>query len=604
MMTRRGFKAWRKFAAMTAAMAAIIVVCAGTVMADGEKTDAKKTDGTKIDKIVGAMDNIMPGAPRAITIDDCVKIAILNNQELKMKQAILNSVDGDQMIDRSRFYSHMDFISDFSRDQGTLLKTYYPSYNPQAVSSLGTLDVSNLALSSGSSSSGGLNAASLGGLDVSQISNIASSFGIDISQFLKRPAATPAEMRAADRSAAVPIPGTNLDTNQLTQLLDLLSQIQNVNSLFSSVTNPPRTKSSTEVGIRYSRRLLEWGKDSSSSIQIQANRRLAIYNYQQKLREVVANTRSTFFIILLKKQQIAAREKLLGEYEERLRQQQKRFEVAQDVPKIDVLTAELDVLNEKNRISALKSDLVDKKYELLQITNMPYDANVEFVGEMQPLETSLKEVVDQTTKNSYQITYLTQEYQEDLRQFNQTAWDYKPILSGKIGVEDRRTAMGLTLNNANQTYGLDFGAAQFVNLPSNISSLSTRKNNNYNMSVGVTWNLYDNTRRKGVNKKFLENLNQTKDDLDRQAEIEELNARKAYNALMEAKDRLDIQGQIVENARKRLEITRKLRESGRVTEYQLDSLRDTFFSQEDTYFTDQENLITAQENLRQVMGTF
>lgn len=557
--------------------------------------------------------NLLPLGPTILSLDECIKLAIENNNELKMKQAILNSVDGDKMMDRSRFYSHVDFIADFSRDKGTLSKSFYPSYNPQPVSSLGSLDASSLSLSSGGSSSGGFDLSSIAGVDINEISSLASSFGIDISQYLPRKAGTPAERKAAQRSAQQLTPdeiqalldnfqASQDQIEQLAQLAEALNQLQQVNSLFGTGTTQSK-KMSSSIAVRYSRRLIEWGKDSSSSVQIRANRRLAIYNYQQKLREIISEVRTTFFTILLKKQQIATREKLLGEYEEKLRQQETRFDVAQDVPKIDVLTAELDVLNEKNRINALKADLIEKKYELLQLINMPLDTNIEFSGDLEPLDTPLNEVVSLTKKNSFQITYLKEEYKEDQREFNERAWDYKPIFSGRVGIEDKRTAMGITLNNANQTYGLDIGVSEYINIPDS-TSYSARKDANYSMSLGVSWNLFDNTHRKGISKKFLEKLNETKADLEEQILIEELNARKAFNNLMEAKERLELQDQIVANAKKRLEITRKLREHGRVSEYQVDSYRDTFFSQQDRYFTEQENMISAQESLRRVMGVF
>jgi len=615
--------------------AIIIFLSAQTAQADLEK----------IDRLLGEFDQLMPKVPVVLTLDDCLAAAIENNHELRIKMTILNSVVGDDMIDRSRFYSHVDFLADFSRDQGSLLKSFYPSHNPLPVSSLGALDTSSLSMSSKSSggSVGGFDISSLAGIDMSQISSMASQYGIDISQFLPRMAASPAEQRIARKSAE------DLQA-QIEKLSELIYRQQQVSQMFShgapaaaqrsagATTNPcetlpqpqramcealyplvqsvipstsgssDRTKGHTQVAMRYSRRLIEWGKDSSSSVQIRANRRLAIYNYQQKLREVISNVRTTFFTILLKKQQIATREKLLKEYEKKLWQQQKRFEVARDVPRIDVLTAELDVLNERDRISSLQADLVEKKYELLQLIDMPLDTNIDFTGELPSFDYSLREIVRITKDKSFNISYLKEELKEDQREFDELAWDYKPVFSAQIGIENRRTAMGMTVNNSNQTYGLDLGVSQFANLPSSSElgsfSSSGREDHNYTLNAGVIWNVFDNTQRKGVKKKYVENLNETRIDLDRQMEIEELTARKAYNNLKQAEESLKIQESIVEIARRRLEITRKLREYDKVPEYQVDSYRDNFFSQQDRYFSEQETLIQAQENLRRVMGLF
>ncbi len=565
--------------------------------------------------IASAPENAAPENIIILNLEKCIKQAIDNNHELRMKLADLNSVDGDQMVDRSRFYSHIDFVADASRNQGSLLKSYNPTLNPPVISPIG-MDSSSIGqtLSGGSSSSSGTDLSALAsqyGVDLSQVTSLASQYGIDISKYLQR---TTSAGTSAQRSANAIIPGTNIDTDDLEQLFE---ETQNIVDYFNDTiaSASRRSTSNIQAGFRFSQRLLEWGRDPASTIQVRQNRRLATYNYEQKLRDVISQVRSAFFLIILKQQQIETRQKLLKEYQAKLVQQQKRFEIAKDVPRIDVLTAELDVLNEQNRIDVLNGDLTQKKLELLQLLNLPYDTNVQFVGDIPSFDFTLPEIVSTTKQNSYQMTYLNSEFDEAQLKFQQLAWDYKPVFSAKVGYEDHRNAYGLTLNNSNQTYGLDLGAINYINVPSErtssslISSLTTTggtrtSDDNLSIAAGLTWNLYDNTQRKGVEKKQLENLNKLKIDLTRQTELEELSARKAYNDLVEAVQKLTLQSKIVDNAKRRLEITRKLREYGKVTEYQVDSYRDSFFSQQDRYFSDQEAVITAQENLRKIMGTF
>ncbi|MFA6450567.1 MAG: TolC family protein [bacterium] len=574
-----------------------------------------RSDSSQIDKLIEKLDaTLTKQQPIVMNLDECIAAAVANNADLKVKQAILNSVEGDRLIDRSRFFSHVDFLANTSRNQGTLLKSYFPTLNPMPVASLGGLETSTFSASSGSSSN-------------SSISAIASQFGItDISSLLSQVPAEYQSMipaglfraqgagdssdasRASQRVAAQTIPGIpNINLDQLQQLLD---QVQTLSDLLNSTSSSSqRTVVNTDLSFRYSQRLIEWGKDSSSSVSIRKNKRLAITNYDQKLRDVISNVRNSFFQILLKKEQISTREKLLKEYEEKLWKQQKRFEIAKDVPRIDVLTAELDVLNEKNRINNLRSDLVKRKLELLQLINLPFASDFDVVGELQPFNFSVAEVVKLTNDNSFQVTYLKDELKESERVFKELAWDYKPIYTAKIGAENQHAGMGLSLNNSNQTYGVDLGVVRYLNLPTSSSSSlfglsSERTRNNYNMSAGLAWNLYDNTQRKGVEKKHIEKLNQARIELDQEIQSEDLSARQAYQDLIEAVDGLKLQRDIVENSRRRLEITRKLREYGKVNEFQVDSLRNTFFSDQDRYFTQQENVIAAQEKLRSIMGVF
>ncbi|HOX28492.1 MAG TPA: TolC family protein, partial [bacterium] len=439
-----------------------------------------RADMSQIDRLIDSIDKVKPAEKAVLTLDQCLQVAIENNQDLAIKQAILNSVAGDLMIDRSRFFSHVDFIGNFGRSQGSPLSTYYPNLNPRAVTSLGGLDTSSYSASTSSGTSSTISdlAAQFGISDVSSLlSNIPSQYQSLLSGLLRT--------QGGDRTAQQLIaPGIDLSQIDPAQIQSLISQLQTLSTMFANAAaaSTQRTSANNEVAIRYSRRLLEWGRDSSSSVSIRRNRRLAIYNYEQKLRDVISTVRTDFFLILLKKQQIETREKLLGEYEKKLWQQQERFDIAKDVPRIDVLTAELDVLNEKNRISSLKSDLIQKKLELLRLLDMPLATEVEFTGDLEPFNYSLDEVVAFTKQNSFQITYSKQEYDESEREFNQLAWDYKPIYNAKVGIEDHSGILGFTLNNSNQTYGVDMGAVKYTNMPGG-STASNRTHNNYTMSL-------------------------------------------------------------------------------------------------------------------------
>jgi len=573
------------------------------------------------------MADAAPGvSTQTLTLDDCVFIALENNPGLQSKLAVLNKVEGDVMVDRSRFFSHWDVLASFERIDGTLNKTYYPAFNPAPVSSFGAASIGTVS----SGGSGGLDLAGLSSSDIesltgvssSEIAGLASQFGVDLSQFGLRPLpqATPAERvaleRSLERSAQAPIV---IDTplGPISVSDEQQAQIQEMirNSVLntSSESAADRNYSQNTMSLRYSRRLMEWGKDPVSEVGIRANRRLAIFNYEQELRNVLSDLRSTFYTVLLKEKQIDERVGLLEAYEKKLRDLQLRYEVAQDVPMIDVLTAELDVLNERLRINTLQNDLVSLKLDLLKLLGRPLGADVTLVGEPPDLKQfafSLNEIVDLTMENSYQISYLRQELGEEERALRDIDRSYKPVYSAKAGFEDKRTSLGFTINNSDNTYGLDMGVESWNNLPapgtSSIFSTSSSSSNESNKYLGmsVSWVLDDNMKRKGITKKQLEEINEMKADLQDQVQAEELSVRNAYQDMLEAVQQLEIQESRMNISRRRLEITRKLREFGKVQEFQLDSYRSQFFNDQDNYFKAQETVITAQENLRKIMGVF
>ena len=561
-----------------------------------------------------------------LTLNDCILLALENNPGLKEKLAALNKVEGDVMSDRSRFFSHWDVLASFERKDGTLNKTYYPAFNPVPVSSFGAASIGTVSTGgSGGLDIGGLSASdieSLTGVSTSQIASLASQYGVDLSQFGLRPLpqATPAQrvaaQRALERAAQAPIV---IDTplGPITISDEQQAQIQELirNSVLntSSESAAGRNYSENTMSIRYSRRLMEWGKDPVSEVGIRANRRLAIFNYEQELRSVLSDLRRTFYTSLLKEKQIQERFALLEAYEKKHRDLQLRYEVAQDVPMIDVLTAELDVLNERLRINTLENDLVALKLDLLKLLGQPLGANVKLDGEPPDLKQfafSMDDIVKLTMDNSYQISYLKQELTEEERELRDISRSYKPVYSGKAGFEDKRTSLGFSINNSDNTYGLDMGIEQWGNLPSSSSASSlfstgsSSNDNNKYLGVSVSWVLDDNMKRKGITKKQLEEINEMKAQLEAQAQAEELSARNAYQDLIEAVQQLEIQEDRMNISRRRLDITRKLREFGKVQEFQLDSYRSQFFSDQDRYFEAQETVIKAQETLRKIMGVF
>lgn len=548
--------------------------------------------------------------PVTFTMNDCIDAALVANKLLRQKQTDVDKVDGQELVDKSRFRPQVDMFAGFNKKKSTMLKAFYPTLNPPtSISSAGGVNMSGVDLSGG-----GTDLSSLAGMDTAQLSSLASQFGVDLSQFGFRKAFAQAPGAAAGPRAAaqqvcfdvapgqsvcVDIPaGTFPTSDQITNAV-----IQAVLGASGGSGSSADRVTDNELGIQISKRLFEFGKEAPSTNTVRSNLRSAIYNFEQTRREVISNVRKTFFIVLLKKQQILTRRKLMEEYEGKLIKLQKRFEIAKDVPRIDLLTAELDVLNEEIRINSLRTELINKKLELLQLMGRPMMADeAAFEGDFQPFYWSLDEVVGKTLNNSYQLAYLQGELNEQEREYREVAWDYRPQMSGKMGFENRFSSLGLGLNKSAGTYGLDLGAQHYLNVPKR--AVASSNENRFFMELGVDYPLHSGTEKKGIRRQELQSLNNARAQHDDQKEQLELTARKAFQAYLEAIERVRLQGEKTDISKRRLEITRMLREAGKVTEFQLDSYRDSFFADQDRLFSEQENVITAQENLRKVMGVF
>lgn len=571
-----------------------------------------------------------------VDLDECIRRTLQNNPKLVELREVRAGIEGDIRIDRSRFGDHVDMSASFARSDGNMQKDYYPSYHPQAVGSVGSASFSSGGSSSGSSSGSGFSSAdieSLTGVSSSQISDLASQFGVDLSQFgisfkpMGEGPSTPAERvmqrRLAERVAGAPIvidtplgPVTVSDAQQA-QIQELIrGAVIGSSSTPSGPVNAPDNR----MSMRYSRRLHEWGEKSVAAEGIEENLRIANFNIEKEERETLTNLRITFFTILLKQEQIEQRRVLYRAYKKKYENINTRYEVARDVPMIDVLTAQLDMINEELRINTLENDLISLKMKLLDIMGEPLFMDFVLVGQTPNLdkfaidgqEVTLDYVVKLTQRNSYQIAYLIEELDVENRHYNDIKRDYKPIYSAKAGFEDRRSMMGFSVNNSDNTYGLDMGVEHHVNLTtgSSTSSLlnsltstgSSQTNNNLYLGMSVTYLLDDNEKRRGLEIKQEKKIGEMNAQLTAQRQSEELSARQAFWDLKEAEQQLDLSKKRMDISERRLDITRKLREFGKVQEYQLDTYRNQFFSDQDKYFSAQEDVITAQENLRKLMG--
>lgn len=570
-----------------------------------------------------------------LDLGECINRTLQNNPRLVELRAVRAGIEGDIRIDKSRFGDHVDMSASFARSDGSLQKDYYPTYHPQPVGSAGSASISSGGSSSTSSSSSlsSSEIESLTGVSSSEITDLAAQFGVDLSQFgisfkpMGAGPATPAERmvqrRIVERAAGAPLvidtplgPITITDAQQA-QIQEIL---RGAIVGTGSTTSGPVNAADNRMSMRYSRRLHEWGEKPVSEEGIEANLRIADFNIEKEERDILTSVRVTFFTILLKQEQIEQRRVLLRAYKKKYENLSTRYEVARDVPMIDVLTAQLDMINEELRINTLENDLITLQMQLLEIMGEPLYMDFALQGQPPNLdkfmidgrEVTLEYVVERTQSNSYQIAYLKAELGVEYRHFDDIRRDYKPIYTAKAGFEDRRSMLGLSVNSSDNTYGLDMGVEHHVNLTTGSSSSSllnsltstssAQTNNNLYLGASVTYLLDDNVKRSGLEIKQKNKIGEMEAQLTAQRQAEELAARQAYWDLKEAEQQLNLSKKRMDISERRLDITRKLREFGKVQEYQLDTYRNQFFSDQDKFFSAQEDVITAQENLRKLMG--
>ncbi|MHC4282565.1 MAG: TolC family protein [Planctomycetota bacterium] len=113
--------------------------------------------------------------------------------------------------------------------------------------------------------------------------------------------------------------------------------------------------------------ILEYGKDNPLDINLRAEQRQVLFNYEDKVTSILSQVRRALFFIKLKEQQINTRQELLKEFKKQYEVKQQRMQVGNLSVKIEVLTAKLNVLNEETRINTLKRQMFNRKMDLLRL---------------------------------------------------------------------------------------------------------------------------------------------------------------------------------------------------------------------------------------------
>jgi outer membrane protein TolC len=91
--------------------------------------------------------------------------------------------------------------------------------------------------------------------------------------------------------------------------------------------------------------------------------------------------------------------------------------------------------------------------------------------------------------------------------------------------------------------------------------------------------------------------------VDRKVQVER-EVRGYHQTLKDRTVQMEIDGERLNIARRRLEIQERLRDMGRATDYEVETFRNAFFQEQERYFRTQDAYIAALEDLRLAVGAF
>ena len=276
----------------------------------------------------------------------------------------------------------------------------------------------------------------------------------------------------------------------------------------------------------------------------------SMLNYQTALADTVLAVQVAYYDVLLATQQITVQEASVELLTRELADTNRRFE-AGTVPRFNVLRAEVELANARPKlINARNSSRISKNNlaNLLGL-NVPHqtfeDIPLMLTSklEAEPYDIELPRAISMALEKRTELTALDKAQalrKEDI--VNAKAGN-KPVLQGYVGYDSHNSILSTELTDVK--YGWIAGAQ-------------------------LSWNLFDGLRTQGKVIEATANYERAGIDLDDKTRSIELEVRTAFSNFIEAREVLESQKKVMEQAEEALRLARARSEAGTGT--QLDVL--------------------------------
>ncbi len=305
-------------------------------------------------------------------------------------------------------------------------------------------------------------------------------------------------------------------------------------------------------GIQLLQSVYQGGRLIAAIRAADATKKQALAQYQTSVADTLLSVRLAYYDTLLAAQQITVHEASVVLLQKELEDQQHRLD-AGTVPKFNVLRAEVAVANERPNLISAKNNYRIAKNNLANLLgyNLPRDVwediplNLTDTLEAVPYEINLPEAIQQALTRRTELTTLRK--QVELQELN--------IVNAKAGYKPTVQIFA----------GYNWFNAQFtepVELDHDIRG--------WNAGAELNWNIFDGLLTHGKVIQANAQFAHAKTDLADQSRQIELAVRTAYSDFLEAKEVLDSQTKVQEQADEALREAKSRTDAGTGT--QLDVL--------------------------------
>ncbi len=359
--------------------------------------------------------------------------------------------------------------------------------------------------------------------------------------------------------------------------------------------------------------VLRFGATERSTFEVRRALRKETFAHRKTLLDVFYEVRRTFFSYLLTQDEIAQRRELLKEFERKHERMQERYDAGK-VILVEVEEAELEVLDERLRISNLKRKLRTQKMDLLSkmgILERTPPRKVQVIGRIEDIEDldvssedSLETMVAEAFRRRIELAQLEADVKEQRKEVREVAWHWFPDLSAKASYQYRETDVSLDLTKGEEKmWTTDLSATHPLvrrNLP------APEDDGDWEVQLGLKFPIFEGLNSFGVLKQERAKLRRLVYDLEKKRNEIELEVADAFYSLRGAKEQLEIKRRSAQIKKTRLEVIEAKIELPIESYLTYDDIlrqRQNFVAAQKAYFDERFNHVMTGEALRKAMGS-
>jgi outer membrane protein len=336
------------------------------------------------------------------------------------------------------------------------------------------------------------------------------------------------------------------------------------------------------ANVRLVQSVYEGGRIKSGLRVARFTQQQALFHHQSVIADALLTVRTAYYDVLLARQQINVQEASIALLEKELQDTRRRFE-AGTVPQFNVLRAEVELANARPRVIRARNGYRIAKNNLIhqlgyQIpTNMWENIPLELSDplEAEPIEVELSSALTEAVVHRPELDALR--------------------ITERLRGEDVRAARAGYKPSVQLFAGYGSRSSQF-------SDDLSRDISGWHAGAQVTWDIFDGALTKGKVQQAHALHERTRAELEDTSRQIELEVRTAYSSFVEAREVLESQRKVQEQAEESLRLANSRAEAGTGTQLDVLNAQTALTEARTTQIQAVRDYLVARARLLRAMG--